>query len=1424
MEKKIYDLTNSQKSIWMTEQFYNKTNINNIVGYLKIDKNTNFKALEQAFNYFVTKNDSFKLKIHLDESSQPKQYIDDFIYQNLEILDLKDNNQLLEFENSFPRQSINLLDNFLFLAKLLRLPNGSGILVLSAHHLISDAWTMSLCLEEIYSNYTKLINNEVISTTPNPSYLDYILSQEDYKNSEKYIKDAEFWKAQFKNLPNVISYKKNTNISINANRKVYTISPYLIKKIHSFCEENKISDYVFLLSVFSIYFKNVFNSNNFIIGNPVLNRSNFKEKKMTGMFVSIMPFIINCIDTNSFLEFCHTIANNQKQMYRHIKYPYHEILNNVRNTHNFSDSLYDIVFSYQNASIPSYCKWIHNHSQAESLQIHIKNIAEEKDILAIHYDYLTDLFSEQDIDLMHERILSIINQVLKTPTINLSNIDIISNLEKTLILKEFNNTNSVFNKTSNIVKEFEKIVNKYPNKIAVIDKNTSLTYQELNLKANFLAKKIIDLNINSNIIAFSLKRSSSIIVTILAILKSGHTYMPIDPDYPIDRINFMIKNSSCKLLISTTDFFEKVNCKMDFIDYNTLSFNRDIGNLNRKINFKDPCYVMYTSGSTGTPKAVTIMHYNVLNFVQSMQERLNYKPESENKILSVTTVCFDIFVFEVYPTLLSGLTLIIADELESRSPQLLSKIIKKHKISKILTTPSRIDLLFSDSKYLNSLSSIKEFILGGEPFPKTLLNKLKTHTKSKIYNLYGPTETTVYSTFKELTNCDDITIGKPINNTKIYILNDNNKLQPLNLIGEICIGGEGVGAGYYKNPEKTNQAFIPNPCGKGTLYKTGDLGYWQRNGELVCLGRKDSQVKIRGYRIELDDISNNILSFNNIEKCVVIDKTDKDDKKYLCAYLVSKKKIDISELKKYLVNLLPNYMIPTYFIQLESLPLTQNHKIDRKALPEPDTSDLIITTKYEKPSTKFEKSISKVFREVLNINRIGINDDIFDYNIDSLDIIRIQTKLLEYNIKLNTQDFYKYRTIKQLGELFENKINISEIEIDTDYLSTINNSFYKHKEIITYSKHEYKNILLIGSTGYLGIHLLEELLNTTKAHITCIIRIKQNENPIDRLANLYNFYFNKNLDYSRITIIDSNITKTNLGLNKSSYKDLCDSIDLVINTAANVRYYGNYSEFKKINVDLVENLINLCNSNNIKLVHISTLGVSGNYLVNHEKNYNSFCENDFYIGQKFDENVYIQTKFEAEKLIYEQIANGLNASIIRVGNLTSRYSDGIFQSNFADNAFYNILVMILKYHIMPNTRTEEFLEFTPIDYCAKAICTLISNVDINRYVFHLFNNNYICVSDLISIFTELGFETEVLSGNDFKEKILSLSNLYPEENILKGIVNDLDDTLGLSFKSTVNQQNQYTNSYLENLQFTWPIIDKKYIKKITNYLKKKKYI
>jgi len=1009
---------------------------------------------------------------------------------------------------------------------------------------------------------------------------------------------------------------------------------------------------------------------------------------------------------------------------------------------------------------------------------------------------------------MNSRILSIISNVLTTPETLISDIEIVSPEEQKYLVDTINDTYMDYDKTTNIVKEFEKQVINNPKKIALVCENQTLTYEELNNKANWVAHSLKNIQVNNkDIVAIMLKRSTDMIVAIMGILKAGATYMPIDPEYPEDRKEFMLANSKAKAFIDR-NFMDK----FVYDEYKNLEIDIPSDSLS---------YIMYTSGSTGKPKAVCIKHHNVINFTKSMAKRLDYKPSDANIIMSVTTMCFDIFVFELFPTLLNGLTLVIATEIEARSPELLNKIILENKISKILTTPSRIQLLFLDNKYTECLKHLKEIILGGEPFPHSLLKDLQKITTTKIYNLYGPTETTVYSAFKELTNEDEITIGEAIENTDIYILNENNKIMPTGVIGEICIAGEGVGSGYYKNEELTNSVFINNPYREsGLLYKTGDLGYINSNNEFICLGRKDYQIKLRGFRIELGDIESNILSYPNIDKAIVIDRDNENNQKYLCAYIVSQEEIVINDLQKYLTTKLPNYMVPTYIMQIEKIPLTFNHKVDRKALPLPNVEERHVEKEYVAPTNNVQEILCKIIASELGLERIGITTDIFEYNIDSLGIIKIQTKLIPYQYKIITQDFYTYRTIEKIADkIINTEEETTETEANVE-LTNINNTFIKHSDNnIIKQSNSFKNILLVGVTGYLGIHMLKELLDTTAAYIICPIREKNGVSQKQRLVDLYKYYFNSDIDFSRVTVINANILHDNIGLDENIAK----TIDLAINAVANVKYYGDYEEFKKTNVLVVSNLIDFCITHNIKLAHISTLGVSGNYLVGHKNELNIFTENSFYIGQNYKENVYIQTKFEAEELIYKKVKEGLDVVILRVGNLTGRYSDGLFQKNIEENAFYNLLRVIISCGIIPEKMSQQFLEFTPVDLCASAVIKILLNFDNSYRVFHMLNTTFLQVPKMLEFLEQIGKPVRILDGTTFNSEVSNIMKTN-SSNKLKGIINDMDMENGLSFNASVIQKNEYTTKYLAEVDFCWPIIDVEYIEKIVKHMEDRNYI
>ena len=522
-------------------------------------------------------------------------------------------------------------------------------------------------------------------------------------------------------------------------------------------------------------------------------------------------------------------------------------------------------------------------------------------------------------------------------------------------------------------------------------------------------------------------------------------------------------------------------------------------------------------------------------------------------------------------------------------------------------------------------------------------------------------------------------------------------------------------------------------------------------------------------------------------------------------------------------------------MRLESFPLTPNHKIDRKALPRPSLFYDSSTEEYVAPTTKYEMILADVFSKALGLERIGINDDIFNYPVDSLVIIQIQTMLITYGWKFKTQDFYKLRTIKELAILVENQVknNITSAsnsneqlsELEVEHLLELNNSLSKHNinDINVSASNEARSYLLTGCNGYLGIHVLENLIKNTNSHIYCLLRGNFSQSAEERLLKTWNYYFNKEIDLSRITVYDCDITKKDFALSKENYDFLAKNITTVINCAANVKYYGLYKDHEKINVTAVKNLIDFCIKNSIHLNHVSTLGVSGNYLVSQNRPNTIFTENDFYIWQNYKENVYIHSKFDAEKLIYENQDN-LNFTIFRIGNLTARSYDGVFQHNIEDNAFYNILRFIINNKILPNAMASQSLEFTPVDLCADALVKLSMLDSINHKVFHLFNNNTISISELLEMLTVFDINVEILDTESFNSEIVRLSKDSKSKETLKAVVNDLDSKNGLSFMPSVIQNNDITNEYLYKLGIIWPKISFEYIKNSLIYMSKNNYI
>lgn len=1403
---KLYDLTIPQKAIYLSELYSAASNLNSIGGNVIIEENVNLDLLEKAINIFVKNNDALRIRIHMEDTT-PMQYItpyEPFYLKRVFFNDKKDLEDLTNETISFP---FNFFDSTLFHFTLFKFADGTGGLIISVHHIISDAWSMSLFIDGIIKIYSNLSNNNSISELEGSSYLNLVESEKSYFTSSRFKKDQEFWNSFFSSEPQhiLISNKKEKAISTTAKRKEFVLQKDLHKNINSFCKENNCSLYTFFMSIYSLYLARFNNSNFSTIGTPILNRTNVKEKSTCGIFIGTQPFCLNIDYTMSFTNFLKQVMCSQIKFFRHQKYPYSTLLEDLKKQYNISYNLYDLALSYQNArtnssisNIKFHSNWLFNNNCSDSLQVHFYDL-DDTGIINIYYDYKTSKFTEEEIISLHNRIINMAMQVLKNPSVLLQDIDIMCKYEKEVIENISSNLKIEHPRNIGIHDLITNVAKKYSNNIAITYNNAHISYKDLDTYSTKIANNLVAKGVKKGDIVSILFKDKNInlIATLLGILKTGAAFLAIYPNYPKERIEYILKDSNSKILV-TEDYFNYLN-----IDYPKLYIdNLEDYNENfvfPKVELDDNAYVIYTSGSTGKPKGTVQTHNNIINFVYSLNYFFDNTISHNDNFLSVTNICFDVSMAEIFTALVFGANLHLYKDLNNSSISELAKYIYTNNINFSYFPPSMLHSIYEELDKYPKLS-LNKILVGVEPIKAcTLANFYKLNPNVKIVNGYGPSETTICCTMYKFKNNlpeDSIVpIGHPVGNSKILILDKLKKYVPIGNVGEIYVQGECVGNGYLNNAEKTKMCFNL----ENKIYKTGDSAKWLPDGTIMFVGRNDNQVKYRGYRIDLGEIESTIKNIPGIQNCTVIFNKDNSINPTLIAFVIIDSSIITKEsFRNILIKKLPHYMIPNQFEFLTEFPLNTNGKIDRKkllALVEGKDNEI-----YEPPRNELEQTLCSIWETVLGKNKVGIKDNFFSLGGDSLDSIKVSVEAAEYGINLSAQDFYKYPTIKLLEKYVINTTNINSIKSSTKY-NYEGFNIEKDKSISLEG-----DILLTGATGFLGAHLLFELLTKTNYKIYCLIRGNSLERATIRFKERLNYYFKDKLDSyfnNRIIVINGDFTKEHLGLSCNLYNNLCTNIKFIINSAAIVKHLGNYSNFEKTNVLSVQNLINVCKDmKNCHLVHISTLSIAGS---NDPNGTSSFTEKDLFINQNISDNIYIRTKFEAEKLLLAEHQKGLPITIFRLGNITWRSSDGIFQHDLNANLFFNFIKLILKTKQVPENLKNMKFNISPVDECASLIISILQNN--NKYnVYHIYNDNELTLEEITNALNNLNFNIKFTSENSLKD----LKYISKEEINLSSYLQKLLNSKHTA--SNIKVSNPYTTQLIKQLNFNWSNINTNYFK------------
>lgn len=1039
-----YPLSPAQNRIWIMSNLEGGSVAYNIVSAGKLTGDLNCNVFEESFRKIIQKHEILRTSFEPDEQSlEIRQFIksEEDINFSIEYLDFsshKESFQKVEnYLHEINSEPFDLENTPLFRASLIKLGEQEHAFFFIIHHIISDGWSLEITVAELIQSYNDLINGKKKELTPiSIQYKDYSVWLQEELVKENYEKSEKYWLNVFKEEAEVLdlpSNKKRPAIqTFNGNCLYHSFSSKFTNDLKVFSEQNNVTLFTTLMAGVKYLLHRYSGQNDITVGTPIAARVHPDLKDQLGLYVNTLAVRTQFDHGISFNDLLQIENKNLLDANKHQMYAFAELVNKLGLKRDLSRSpLFDVFVVFQNQSKLKFgnesggmkgISFEQYDFEMKTSQFDISfYFSETNDQLNLKTEYNIDIYEEEFIKRIFEHFENLFSQVIEKKDVEHSEIDIISIDERQKILNFSSGDSQDYPKNKTIIDLFEEQVSAAPDKVALVFGDVEISYTELNEITSTFANYILqNYKIEvEDLIGLELERDEWLVIAIIAILKTGAAYVPIDINLPKERKDYIISDSKCKLLIDKTVIEE----------FKQTEPNTSKSEVKVDLKPNNLCYVIYTSGSTGKPKGVLVEHGTSVAFLQNLETKFGFV--NHKSIAATSNVVFDISFLELISSLCTGKKVVLFSKSELSSSKEFVKKLHSSKAEILQLTPSRFSLI-QDLLLNNPSPYLKLVLIGGEAFPKTLFENKNSFNGIRFLNVYGPTETTIWSTVLDVNNSDVLSIGKPLLNEKIYIVSDQMQLQPLGVVGELCIGGAEVTRGYLNRDELTNEKFVENPfMDGGRLYKTGDLAKWLPNGDLEFLGRSDNQVKVRGNRIELSEIEHRVLKYSKaISNAVILIKEIKGEDTMI-AYFSSKEEIDKSLLRKYLTNHLPDYMIPNYFVKMDSFPLNTSGKVDKKALPEVTEND-IIKKKYVAPSTDLEKEIALIWQEVLDVKKVGATDDFFELGGHSLIVVKMLSKVNKlYSTNIDFTSLYNVRNIIELANLVENE-NWGKQHLNTD--------------------------------------------------------------------------------------------------------------------------------------------------------------------------------------------------------------------------------------------------------------------------------------------------------------------------------------------------------------------------------------------------------
>lgn len=1021
----FYPVSTEQKRMSILNQLAPSEVVYNMPAIIKIKGTVDAKRLEHVFQTLVNRHESFRTSFEIVQGELVQIIHPRLIFQMAyeEINESDETAYIQAFIEPF-----DLAQAPLFRVKLLSMGNSKYILLVDMHHIVSDGVSMNVFMKE----WVQLYNGNDLPPL-RIHYKDYACWEHTRVKEEIRSRHIDYWLNVFSGeLPVLqlpIDFARPKEFVFDGGSVRFVLDKFLTEALKHLANQTNTTINIILLAAYNILLAKYSGQTDIIVGTLDAGRRHADLDSMIGLFIKVLP-IRSCPDHDkSFLMFLQEVKTQVLNALEHQNFSFEELISSVNIYRDSSrNALFDTMFIYQNMteSPPKMeqCQ-IQSFEMIEHVSRYDLTLEAMETSGVIHgiITYATALFKNETIERMANHFVELLRNILQNSEARIGQLSLITKEEQRQIMEEFNGVTVQYSKEKTIHTLFQEQVMLTPDRTAVTCENRSITYFELNARANRLARTLRAHGVNNDqTVGIMVERSIEMIVGILAILKAGGAFVPIDPEYPADRVAFMVKDSACKVLLLHRHLLKRAltnTSNVLFIDDDN-SYAEDDSNLNLPMDSRQLAYVIYTSGTTGQPKGVMIEHQQLAAIAASWKVvyRLN---EGVFKLLQLASFSFDVFTGDVVRSLLNGGEMVICPENSRKDIDKIANIIQSYGIHLFESTPALVIPLMEhiyNSKMC--IPNLKTVIIGSDQCPPEAMNWLIKQFGStiRIINSYGVTEACIDASYDERSNPSvehkEVIIGKPYPNVMMYVLNKDRIMQPIGVPGELYIGGEGIGRGYLNQPDLTVERFIDHPSQPGKkLYRTGDLAKWMPDGSLVFLGRTDDQVKIRGYRIEIGEVEHALHKMDFIKNAIVTIHMNQQGEHSLCAYIVSDVKLTIKKLRKNLTEVLPEYMIPSYFIQMDRFPLTPNGKIDRKALPVP-INNKSSKTEYFAPSTDVQQLLAELWSTVLQIERVGIYDHFFELGGNSIKAIQVASRLLEAGYKVEIKHFFRHPVIADL--------------------------------------------------------------------------------------------------------------------------------------------------------------------------------------------------------------------------------------------------------------------------------------------------------------------------------------------------------------------------------------------------------------------------